>query len=78
MAVSFGPRSIRDILLSRITSDPAIRDGTPIIRGHDVPVERVLAMLSAGVSPDAILLAYPGLEIADIGACLAYARRESS
>jgi len=75
MAVSFGPMNVRDLLLARITVDPA---GTPVIRGQELSVERILMLLSAGVSPEAILLAHPGLEVADIGACLAYARGESS
>ena len=64
-----------DALLERITTDPAIFGGKPIIRGHRLAVEHVLAMLAAGDTPDVILQGYPWLEADDIRACLAYARR---
>ena len=62
-------------LLERITVDPAIFGGKPIIRGRRLAVEHVLAMLAAGDSPETILAGYSWLEPQDIQACLAYARR---
>lgn len=62
-------------LLKRITVDPKILSGKPIIRGRRLAVEHVLAMLAAGDTPDAILGYYPWLEREDILACLAFARR---
>jgi uncharacterized protein (DUF433 family) len=62
-------------LLARITTDPAIFGGKPIIRGRRLAVEHVLAMLAAGDSPEIILQGYPWLELDDIRACLVYARR---
>ena len=62
-------------LLERITVDPKIFGGKPIIRGHRLAVEHVLDMLAAGDSPDTILEGYPWLEREDILACLVYARR---
>lgn len=64
-----------DALLVRITSDPAIFAGKPIIRGHRLAVEHVLGMLAAGDTPKTILKGYPWLEPEDIRACLLYARR---
>jgi uncharacterized protein (DUF433 family) len=64
-----------DDLLERITVDPAIFGGKPIIRGRRLAVEHVLAMLAAGDSPEEIMRGYPWLEREDILACLAYARR---
>ena len=64
-----------DELLERITVDPAIFAGKPIIRGMRVAVEHVLGMLAAGDTPDRLLREYPFLEPADIQACLAYAHR---
>lgn len=64
-----------DELLSRITVDPAIFGGKPIIRGMRIAVEHVLGMLAAGETPDSLLREYPFLEPADIRACLAYAHR---
>ncbi len=62
-------------LLERVTFDPAIFGGKPIVRGRRLAVEHVLGMLAAGDSPEDILKAYPWMEPADIRACLAYARR---
>lgn len=64
-----------ETLLDRITVDPAIFRGKPIIRGRRLAVEHVLAMLAAGDTVDDLLAAYPWLEPEDIRACLAYARR---
>ena len=65
-----------DALLARITADPAIFGGKPIIRGHRLAVEHVLVgMLAAGDTPDTILKGYAWLEPDDIRACLVYARR---
>ena len=62
-------------LLARITVNPAIFGGKPIIRGHRMAVEHVLGMLTAGDSADDILNAYPWLEPEDIRACLNSAHR---
>ncbi|BCW95941.1 MAG: DUF433 domain-containing protein [Fimbriimonadales bacterium] len=62
-------------LLRRITTDPAIFGGKPIIRGRRLAVEHVLAMLALGDTPETILQGYPWLEMDDIRACLVYARR---
>jgi uncharacterized protein (DUF433 family) len=60
------------LLLKRITVDPKIFDGKPIIRGRRLAVEHVLGMLAAGDTPDAILRGYPWLEAEDILACRTY------
>lgn len=62
-------------LLSRITVDPRIFGGKPIVRGRRLAVEHVLGMLAAGDTPELIMEAYPWLEAQDIQACLVYARR---
>lgn len=61
--------------LDRITVDPKIFGGKPIIRGRRLAVEHILGMLAAGDTPDAILKGYPWLEPEDIRACLFYAYR---
>ncbi|MCL6559498.1 MAG: DUF433 domain-containing protein [Firmicutes bacterium] len=61
-------------LLRRISVNPAIFGGKPIIRGMRIKVENVLALLEQGVTPQEILGDCPGLEPEDIKACLAYAR----
>ncbi|HVT46055.1 MAG TPA: DUF433 domain-containing protein [Thermoanaerobaculia bacterium] len=64
-----------DQLLERITINPEIFGGKPIIRGRRLAVEHVLSMLAAGDTPETILAGYPWLEREDIRACLAYAKR---
>jgi len=62
-------------LLKRITVNPTIFAGKPIVRGHRLAVEHVLGMLAAGDSPETILEGYDWLEREDIQACLIYAKR---
>ena len=62
-------------LLTRITYNPQIFGGKPIIRGRRLAVEHILGMLAAGDTPEIILQGYPWLEPDDIRACLAYAKR---
>lgn len=62
-------------LLERITINPEIFGGKPIIRGRRLAVEHVLGMLAAGDDAATILEGYPWLEADDIRACLVYARR---
>ncbi len=62
-------------LLQRITVNPKIFGGKPIIRGRRLAVEHVLGMLAAGDTVDTLLAGYPWLERDDIHACLVYARR---
>ena len=64
-----------DDLLKRITVNPAIFGGKPIIRGRRLAVEHVLGMLAAGDSHETLLAAYPWLEREDLLACMAYAQR---
>jgi uncharacterized protein (DUF433 family) len=61
-------------LLRRITADPEIFGGKPIIRGMRIPVELILSLLAQSVSFEEILDDYPALEPEDVRACLAYAR----
>jgi uncharacterized protein (DUF433 family) len=62
-------------ILQRITVNPHIFGGKPIIRGRRLAVEHVLAMLAAGDSAETLLEGYPWLELEDIQACLHYARK---
>lgn len=62
-------------LLKRITFDPRIFGGKPIIRGRRLAVEHILGMLAAGDTLETLLEAYPWLEPDDIRAALLYARK---
>lgn len=61
-------------LLERITTNPSIFGGKPVIRGLRIKVETILSLLEQGATPHEILEDYPDLEMEDIRACLAYAR----
>ena len=56
-------------------SPPAVMVGKPVIMGTRMPVELVLAKLSANPDLDEFFLDYPELTIEDIEAVLAISRR---
>lgn len=62
-------------LLERITVNPNIFGGKPIICGRRFAVEHILSMLAAGDSAETLLAGYPWLEREDILASLLYARK---
>jgi uncharacterized protein (DUF433 family) len=64
-------------LLHRITSDPDICHGKPVIRGLRYPVEMILELLSSGMTTEEILAGYEDLEREDILAALSFAARLS-
>ncbi|MEZ4670046.1 MAG: DUF433 domain-containing protein [Anaerolineae bacterium] len=61
--------------LNRITIDPNICHGKPVIRGLRYPVEMLLELMSSGMTFGDILADYPDLENEDLLAALAYATR---
>jgi uncharacterized protein (DUF433 family) len=65
-------------LLNRITNNPSILTGKPVIRGMRISVEQILKMLSRGISHQDILNEYPLLEEDDIRACLLFAASKIS
>jgi uncharacterized protein (DUF433 family) len=66
-----------DDLLERITIDPQICHGKPVIRGLRYPVETILELMSAGMTNDEILADYEDLQRDDLLAVLSYAARLS-
>ncbi|MBI4860679.1 MAG: DUF433 domain-containing protein [Candidatus Riflebacteria bacterium] len=62
----------REELLSRISINPDVCFGRPCIRGHRVWVSLILDLLAGGTNPRDLLDQYPGIEEADILACIAY------
>lgn len=60
-------------LLQRITSNPDMFGGKPIVRGLRISVELVLSLLAQGMTQQELLDDYPSLEPEDVQACLAYA-----
>jgi uncharacterized protein (DUF433 family) len=57
----------------RITIDPEILVGKPIIKGTRLAVDFIIDLLAQGWSESEILRNYPGLTPQDIMACLSYA-----
>ena len=62
-------------LLSRITIDPSVCHGKPVIRGLRYPVESILEYLAAGDSLDDLLAEFADLEREDLLACLEFAAK---
>ena len=58
----------------RITVDPAVLVGKPVVRGTRLAVEFILDLVAGGWSFDEVLANYPGLTVEDIRACVAYAK----
>lgn len=60
-------------LLDRITLDPEIRNGKPIIRGTRITISDILEYLAGGMSEAEILDDFPDLQPDDISAALTFA-----
>lgn len=62
-------------LLKRITIDPNMCHGKPVIRGMRYPVVNILELMSSGMTHAEILADYEDLEEADLQACLLFAAK---
>ena len=60
---------------ARITVDPDVCNGKPVVRGTRISVQTVLEFLAAGDAIEDVLAEYPTLERQDVQACLEYASR---
>lgn len=60
-------------LLERITLNPRVMVGKPVIRGTRLTVEYILNLLAHGATEAEILQEYAGLTQEDIQACLLFA-----
>ncbi len=58
----------------RITLDPKLLTGKPVVRGTRLAVEFIIGLMADGWSEADILANYPGVSHEDIIACLGYAR----
>jgi uncharacterized protein (DUF433 family) len=59
----------------RISINPDICNGRPVVSGTRVAAQTVLEFLAAGDSIEDVLEEYPSLTRADVQACLGYASR---
>ncbi|MEO5350985.1 MAG: DUF433 domain-containing protein [Magnetococcus sp. YQC-3] len=57
---------------NRITINPDIMLGKPIIKGTRISIELILKKLSEGITNSELLSAYPNLKKEDILAALSY------
>jgi uncharacterized protein (DUF433 family) len=57
----------------RITQDPQIMVGKPVVKGTRIPVERVVGHLAETPDLNDLFAAYPELTLDDVKACLQYA-----
>ncbi len=64
---------INQTFLNRITYNPTIMLGKPVIRGTRVPVDLLVRLVAQGISQPDILADYPRLQAEDIQAALFYA-----
>ena len=60
-------------LLQRITIDPKVMTGKPVIKGTRLTVQFILELLGEGSAIEEIIHEYDGLTKEDIMACLIYA-----
>lgn len=60
-------------LLERISLNPNVLTGKPVIRGTRLSVEFILHLLAHGTPSTEILDEYKGLTVEDIQACLLFA-----
>ncbi len=62
-------------ILERVTLNPKVMAGKPLIRGTRLTVEYILNLLGHGATVEGILEEYDGLTPEDIQACLLFATR---
>jgi uncharacterized protein (DUF433 family) len=68
-----GAQVMDEQLVERITLNPEVMAGKPVIRGTRIPVELIVRMLAQGIPESEILKEYPRLQPEDLRAALAYA-----
>jgi uncharacterized protein (DUF433 family) len=62
-------------IADRITIDPEVLSGKPVIKGTRIPVYLIIELLANGMTENEILRQYPTLEKEDVKAALLYASK---
>ncbi len=62
-------------LLERISLDPKVMVGKPVIKGTRLTVEYILNLLAHGATVEELLGEYNGLVLEDIQACFLFATK---
>ena len=65
-------------IAARVTRNPHVLRGKPIIRGTRVPVSLIVDVVNNGVAPAQIVDDYPDLTLEDVEAALAFAAQEQA
>lgn len=66
------------LLLERITLNPKVMVGKPVIRGTRLTVEFILNLLAHGATTAEILDEYDGLMLKDMQGCVLFAKESMS
>lgn len=66
-------RVTKSELLGRITLNPNVMVGKPVIKGTRLTVQYILGLMAQGATVEEILAEYPGLTREDVLACLLFA-----
>ena len=61
------------MVYERITRDPEVMGGEPVIRGLRIPVATVVAMVADGLTAEEVCGELPDLTVDDVGEALKYA-----
>ncbi|MGH8792425.1 MAG: DUF433 domain-containing protein [Stackebrandtia sp.] len=61
------------MMFDRITTNPMMMGGQPVIRGLRIPVTTVVAMVADNMSPEEIVDELPDLQLEDVHQALLYA-----
>lgn len=62
-------------LLKRVTMNPDVMVGKPVIRGTRLTVQHIVGLLASGITANEIVREYEGLTHDDIQACLLFATK---
>ena len=62
-------------LLERVSINPKVMTGKPVIRGTRLTVEYVLNLLAHGATTDEVISEYKGLMAEDVQACILFATK---
>jgi uncharacterized protein (DUF433 family) len=62
-------------LLARITINPKVMVGKPVIRDTRLTVEFILNLLAHGATMDEVVNEYQGLKVEDVRACILFATK---
>lgn len=68
----------REQMLERISIDPKVCFGRPVIKGTRIWVSLILDLLASGDGIDTILQEYPQLTYEDVLACIAFGAEAAS